>query len=233
MKRIMNFASAGLLIGGPALYAQQNQQPSTQPQDQSVYHQQNSQDQQSAQNNSDQDRSQDQDWNRNQQVHRDRDKNWNNQADQDRDRVNQDHQYNNGQNGTYTDQQRDRDRTYNNGQYNNGQYDRSDRDREYGTDQDRDRDHGRNASGDRERTYSMPQNDQYGAEMSPAQRSGWRDGIAAGRSDREAGRNFSPRPSSSQFEGTGQDRQLYRQAFQQGYRRGYYGNNGNNTQYPR
>ena len=219
MRRIINFAIAGLLIGGPALYAQENQQPSTQQQDQSVYQQQHAQDQQSVQN-PDQNRNQNQDWNRNQQVHRDRDQNWNNnQADQDRDRVNQYNQYNNGQNGTYTDQQRDRDRTYNNGQYNNGQYDRSDRDR--------------NQSGDHERTYSMPQNDQYGTEMSPAQRSGWRDGIAAGRADHEAGRNFSPRPSTSQFEGSGQDRQLYRQAFQQGYRRGYYGNNGNNARYPR
>src|SRR5579884_662038 len=233
MRRIINFAVAGLLIGGPALYAQQNQQqPSTQQQDQSVYQQQNPQDQPRVQN-PDQNRTQDQDWNHNQQVHRDRDRNWNNnqqnqQADQDRDRVNDYNQYNNGQNGTYSDQQRDRDRTYNNGQYNNGQYNNGQYDRS-----DRDRDHDRNYSGDRERTYSMPQNDQYGAEMSPAQRSGWRDGIAAGRSDREAGRNFSPRPSSSQFEGTGQDRQLYRQAFQQGYRRGYYGNNGNNAQYPR
>ena len=232
MRKVLNFAVAGLLIGGPALYAQQSQQQPTQQQDQSVY-QQNQQDQQNVQNpDQNPSRNQDQDWNRNQQVHRDRDQNWNNnQADQDRDRVNEYHQYNNGQNGTYTDQQRDRERTYNNGQYNNGQYSRSDRNRQYGTDRDRDRD--RDQSGDHERTYSRPQNDEYGAEMSPAQRSGWRDGIAAGRADHEAGRNFSPRPSGSQFEGSGQDRQLYRQAFQQGYRRGYYGNNGNDAQYPR
>jgi hypothetical protein len=69
--------------------------------------------------------------------------------------------------------------------------------------------------------------------MSAAQSSGWRDGLAAGRSDRQSGRSFSPNSSSSNYSGATQDQRLYRQGYRQGYQRGYYGNTQNNPQYQR
>ena len=204
MKTLLYLAAGALLAGGTALFAQQTQ---TQPQqqDQSVYQQQNPQDRTDQQQTQRPDR--DQNWNRDQQVHRDRDRDQNSTngqyANQDRDRVNP---YNNGQNGTYRDQNRDRDQN------------------------------GYNRQDDRERTYGYSENaqgDQDNSSMSAAQRSGWRDGLAAGRSDRASGRGFSPNSSATRYRGADQNQRLYLQGYRQGYQRGYYGNTGNSSPYQR
>jgi hypothetical protein len=209
MKRFLHFAAGALLIAGTALSAQQTQTPSEQ--DQSVYQQQNPQDRNADQSQM-QNQDRDQNWNRAQQTHRDRDQNWNNgqYADQDRDRVNQYNQYDNGQNGTYSDQDRTRDRDREQNGYN--RHDPNGRQQ------------------DRERTYGysgIPQSDQDNSSITPAQRSGWRDGLQAGREDRQSGRTFAPNASANRYRGAGQEERDYRQAFRQGYRRGYYGNNSN------
>jgi hypothetical protein len=69
--------------------------------------------------------------------------------------------------------------------------------------------------------------------MTAAQRSAWRDGLQAGRADRQSGRAFSPNASANQYRGAGQNEREYHQAFRQGYRRGYYGNNSNVQRYER
>jgi len=212
MKTFLHFAAGALLVGGTALSAQQAQTPTAQ--DQSVYQQQNPQDRNADQQQM-QNRDRDQNWNRDQQTHRDRDQNWNNgqYADQDRDRVNQYNQYDNGQNGTDSDQDRNRDR---------------DRDQKGYIRQDQ------NNRQDRERTYGysgIPQSDQDNSAITAAQRGAWRDGLQAGREDRQSGRAFSPNAFLNQYRGAGQNDRGYQQAFRQGYRRGYYGNNSNVQRY--
>jgi len=183
--------SLGTLLATAGLYAQQ-----TQPQgDQSG----NPQDQQPVyeqrQNQgSDQDRI----------PPRDRDQ----YNDRDRDRVNEYNQYDNqDENKTYSGQERQNRGQY---RYNNEQNQNNEDWNE--NREDRDRLNGYN---------NLPQSDRDTANMNDAERQGFQDGISAGRSDRESGRNFSPErfvPNA-----VPQDRQLYRQGFREGYSHGYYG----------
>jgi hypothetical protein len=182
--------SLGTLLAAPGLYAQQ-----TQPQgDQSGY----PQDQQPIY-----EQKQNQRTDQNRIPPRDRDQ----YSDQDRDRVNEYNQYNNqDDNKTYSDQERQsRDQhRYNTEQNQNNE----DWNQNW---EDRDRVNGYN---------DLPQSQRDTGNMNDAERQGFRDGISAGRSDRESGRNFSPDRFAPN---TGpQDKQLYRQGFREGYSHGYY-----------
>ena len=147
--------------------------------------------------------------------------------------MNSYNQYNNGQNGTYSDQdRRDANRRAQDEDYNSN---REDRDRQYSTDRDQQY-HGQYSDRDRNNNYNqLPQGDRDLGNMSAAERSGFRAGLAAGHTDRQSGRGFSPNVSRQNgYSGQGQDRQLYRQGFREGYQRGYYGESRNteNGQYP-
>jgi hypothetical protein len=218
MKLISALSLSALLAAGTAWAQQSQQQPSSDQQPT------NQQDQQNRQYPSDQN------------GDRDRSRRNDENADQNRDRVNDYNQYNNGQNGTSsTDQDRqNRDRDQNGSYTNNGQTDqdrnRADQDRP-DRDQPSDRDRYDNRYGTNNNSR-LPEDDRYNSgNMNSSQRSGFRDGMMAGRSDHAKGRGFSP-SRYRRSDDAGHDQQ-YRQGYREGYQRGYYGNNDNNSQYPR
>ena len=107
----------------------------------------------------------------------------------------------------------------------NGNYQRNDR--------DRDQNGYSNENRDRSYSYGVPQGDRDdNLNMSAVERSGFRAGLSAGRSDRQSGRSFSPRATGATSY-SGQDQQLFRRGYRMGYQRGFYGQNNNNSQYQR
>jgi hypothetical protein len=117
-----------------------------------------------------------------------------------------------------------------------GDYGRN-RDDRYRRDRDRDRDYDRN---DRNRNDRYGRGNNYGYQL--AREQGYRDGLSTGASDAQRGQSFSPQRShywqngtdgyNSSYGNKGQYKQVFREAFDQGYREGFqrygYNRGGNN-----
>jgi hypothetical protein len=139
-----------------------------------------------------------------------------------RDRPRQQAGQQNPQNPTYNDQYRgDVERQ---SQDSGGEQSGANRDRkrdQNGSYREPDRDAQANQS-DLTHSYQVPQNDRVDSfQMSPDERSGFRAGLNAGRSDRAHGRQFSPNVSATESH-PGEDKELYHLGFREGYQRGYY-----------
>ena len=111
-----------------------------------------------------------------------------------------------------------------------------DRDDQYRRDRDRDRD-----DRNRDRDYRNGRNNNYGYEN--ARQQGYSYGLNVGASDAQQGQSYNPQRShywkngtdgyNSSYGNRGQYRQIFRSAFEQGYREGFqrygYNRNGRNN----